>query len=405
MTPDYPPGEWSALLVGLQWVSGTTVEILDNALANRNAIVTHFADLYRTLQEAINTTLCKQEGVTADAIRDAFRQGADQASEVVRKNQAYADALQKAVNAVVTLRGALTDIAARGNNEIHDIQNSKADLATKVTEITEAIAKYQREANEKAAACADDIMGAGEGVVTAQGGTGQSFRGMAHAAGLDGNQQPDLKAIEDHVRGQLNQPAPPGAAPAPPGGPAASMPQPTAPAAPPPAAPPAGGAAANMPQPTAPAAPPPAAPPAGGAAANMPQPTAPVPAAPAAFGGNVPTAAPGPPPMSTMPSAPMGGMAHQRVSGRRLTQQQAGAAGLEYRGADECPHISAGRRVCPGGRCSDRAHRCRRLRLPSLRQRRAHRSRLGTPLPRRSRRPHHPCHPRRWPTPPSRFRP
>ena len=309
MTPDYPPGEWSALLVGLQWVSGTTVEILDNALANRNAIVTHFADLYRTLQEAINTTLCKQEGVTADAIRDAFREGADQALEVVRKNQAYADALQKAVNAVVTLRGALTDIAARGNNEIHDIQNSKADLATKVTEITEAIAKYQREANEKAAACADDIMGAGEGVVTAQGGTGQSFRGMAHAAGLDGNQQPDLKAIEDHVRGQLNQPAPPGAAPAPPGGPAASMPQPTAPAAPPPAAPPAGGAAANMPQPTAPAAPPPAAPPAGGAAANMPQPTAPVPAAPAAFGGNVPTAAPGPPPLSTMPSAPMGGMA------------------------------------------------------------------------------------------------
>lgn len=203
--PDYPPGEWSELLVGFQWVSGTTVTILNHAIANRRAIVTHFTDLRNTLQKAVDTTLVQQEGETADAIRDAFRQGADQAFDTAEKNEAYADALQKAHNDVVALRYFLTDIAERGNKEINDIQNSKADVATKVAKITEAIAKYQREANQKAAACADDIMDAGEGVVTAQGG-GQSFRGMAHAIGLDANKQPDLDDIERQVRSQLNAP-------------------------------------------------------------------------------------------------------------------------------------------------------------------------------------------------------
>ena len=208
---DYPPGEWSAILVGAQWVSRTTVEILDNAVVNRNTVVAHFADLYRTLHQAVDTTLAKQEGATADATRDAFRTGADQAFEVVRKNQAYAQALQKSVNAVVTLRGQLTDIAEKGNQQIRDIQQSKADTATKVAQITEVIANSQRDANQRALACAGEIMDdAGQNVLNAQG-TGQSFRALAHAAGSDNvNRQPDSQAIEAQVRDQLNQPAPQG---------------------------------------------------------------------------------------------------------------------------------------------------------------------------------------------------
>ena len=62
---------------GLLGVDGTTVQILDNAVVNRNMTASHFADLYRTLQQAINTTLAQQEGRTADAIRDALRQDAE----------------------------------------------------------------------------------------------------------------------------------------------------------------------------------------------------------------------------------------------------------------------------------------------------------------------------------------
>lgn len=211
--PDLPPGEWSEIIVGLQWVSGATVTILSHAIANRQTIVTQFSELHDTLQKAIETGLAQQEGMTADAIRDAFQQGVDQAFQVAEKNEAYRKALQQAHNDVVVLRYFLTDIAERGNKEINDIKNSKSDMATKVAKITEAIAKYQREANQKAAACADDIMDAGEGVVTAQG-ANQSFRGLAHATGLGGNQQPDPKAIEGQVRDKLNQPAalPPAAA-------------------------------------------------------------------------------------------------------------------------------------------------------------------------------------------------
>ena len=127
--PDYPPGEWSVLLVGAQWVSITSVTALNNAIANRGTIQTNFSQLHDTLQNAITTTLVGQEGITADAIRDAFRQGADQAAKVAEKNGAYKNALQDALNSVQHLRDKLTDIAKDGNQQINDIlkSNDKVD--------------------------------------------------------------------------------------------------------------------------------------------------------------------------------------------------------------------------------------------------------------------------------------
>ncbi len=217
MTPDYPPGEWSALLVGLQWVSQDTVTILDNAIAKRKSVVANYTSLHDMLQNAINTTLAQQEGATADAIRDAFREGADQAFNVAEKNEAYEKALQQAHNNAVLLRGILTGIADRGNAKIKEILDSEKDYEIKVAEISEEIAECQRDANQAAAACSDNIMDAGEEVLAAQG-KGQSFRGLAHNAGLGGKQQPDLNAIKDQVRGQLDQkPGTPGSDPFPDG--------------------------------------------------------------------------------------------------------------------------------------------------------------------------------------------
>ena len=84
--PDYPPGAYSAMLVGAQWVSITSVSTLNNAIVNRGTIQANFSQLHDTLQNAITTTLVGQEGITADAIRDAFRQGADQAAMIAEKN-------------------------------------------------------------------------------------------------------------------------------------------------------------------------------------------------------------------------------------------------------------------------------------------------------------------------------
>ena len=190
--PDYPPGAYSAMLVGAQWVSITSVTALSNAIANRGTIQTNFSQLHDTLQNAITTTLVGQEGITADAIRDAFRQGADQAAKIAEKNGAYKKALQDALDSVQQLRHKLTDIANDGNKQINDELQSKDDFEIKVAKIAKIIADCQRQANQAAADCAFSIIGAGQGVLDAQG-TGQSFFGMTRDAGIDANQQPDLQ--------------------------------------------------------------------------------------------------------------------------------------------------------------------------------------------------------------------
>jgi hypothetical protein len=309
--PDYPPGAYSAMLVGAQWVSITSVTALSNAIANRGTIQSNFSQLHDTLQNAITTTLVGQEGITADAIRDAFRQGADQAAKIAEKNGVYKKALQDALDSVQQLRAKLTGIANDGNKQINDELQSKDDFAIKVCKIAQIIADHQRQANQAAADCAFSIIGAGQGVLDSQG-TGQSFFGLARDAGIDPNQQPDLKAIEDQVRGQLNQSVPPGAPSGPlAGGGLGAAPEAATPTA---AAPPApGGGLGVLPQaatPTAAARPAP-----GGGLGVLPQAATPTaPAAPAgllAGGGGPGLAAPAQmsaPPLSNMPSAPMGGM-------------------------------------------------------------------------------------------------
>jgi hypothetical protein len=208
--PDYPPGKWSVLLVGAQWVSITSVTALSNAIANRGTIQANFSQLHDTLQQAVTTTLAGQEGETADAIRDAFRQGADQAAQIAEKNGTYKKALQGALDSITHLREKLTQIANEGNQKIDDELKSNDKPDVQVLKIAQYIADGQRQANQAAAECAFSVIGEGQKVVDAQG-TGQSFFGMARDAGVEANQQPNLQAIEDQVRGQLNQPAAPGA--------------------------------------------------------------------------------------------------------------------------------------------------------------------------------------------------
>jgi Family of unknown function (DUF5631)/Family of unknown function (DUF5632) len=314
--PDYPPGQWSVLLVGAQWVSIASVTALNAAIANRGTIQANFSQLHEMLQQAITTTLAGQEGETADAIRDAFREGAEQAANVAEKNGAYKKALQDALDSVQQLRDKLTSIANDGNKQINDELQSKDELPVKVSKIAEIVADHQRQANQAAAESAFSVIGAGQKVVDAQG-NGQSFFGMARDAGIDPNQQPNLQAIENQVRAQLNQP---GSSATPPGGlvaagsPAAAPPPP----APPPQAPaptPGGLVAAGSPA----AAPPPQAPAAtpGGLVANGSSAAAPggaFPAAPAGFspGGSLPTTGGGAPSMGggglSAPSGAMAGM-------------------------------------------------------------------------------------------------
>lgn len=201
---DYPPGEWSALLVGHVWPGARAVTALDTARANRGTINANFAKLYEMLQTALTTTLSGQKGITAEAIQQAFRDGAEQAFQIAEKNGDYRDVLQIVHNSVVELRRKLTGIAAQGNKEIQDIRGSREPLEAKVAKIAAAIAKYQQQAIHAAADCADDIMTAGQKVLDAQG-VGGSFRALAQS--INPTPQSDQNAIENHVRDQLKNPA------------------------------------------------------------------------------------------------------------------------------------------------------------------------------------------------------
>jgi hypothetical protein len=110
---------------------------------------------------------------------------------------------------VTQLREKLTGIANEGNEEIRKELESNDKPETKVTKIAQVIADCQRQANQAAADCAFSIVGEGQKVVDAQG-SGGSFFGMTRDAGIDTNQQPNLQAIEDQVRGRLNPAAPQG---------------------------------------------------------------------------------------------------------------------------------------------------------------------------------------------------
>ena len=148
--PDYPPGQWSVLLVGAQWVSITSVTALNNAIANRGTIQANFSQLHDTLQQAITTTLAGQEGETADAIRDAFRQGADQAAQIAEKNGTYKKALQGALDSVTHLREKLTQIANEGNQKINDELKSNDKPEIKVTKIARV---YRRRSKTSQPSC------------------------------------------------------------------------------------------------------------------------------------------------------------------------------------------------------------------------------------------------------------
>jgi hypothetical protein len=209
MTPDYPPGKYSVLLIGHQWVTLESVAALNNANLNRMMISTNFHNVDNILQTSCNTTLSAQKGMTADDVQEAFRRGAAQARQTAEKNGVKADSYQTAYNSVTELRHELTSIAEDGNMRISDIQKSKDLEAIKYTKIIDVVIDCQRKANQSAAKYGANIMDAGQKIFDAEG-NGKSFRDFARTNGANTGvlfSQFDRKGIEEQVR---NMPGGPG---------------------------------------------------------------------------------------------------------------------------------------------------------------------------------------------------
>ena len=109
------------------------------------------------------------DGVTAESIRDLFKNGEAQATSVSDKNDVKQKAFSDAADALNGLRSALTQIAAEGNAKIDEIMQSKKNAVQKLGEIVDVISEKQGEAASKSTQYGSAITGAIQNVLAADG--------------------------------------------------------------------------------------------------------------------------------------------------------------------------------------------------------------------------------------------
>ena len=204
----FPSGEWSPLIVGDQWPDDQDLIALSHGKINRGNIKTGFTNFADMLRNAQTGPLGEQHGHTADDLRNAFRQGENQARRVAEKNSVKESAYGTAYDSMQSLQHDLTGLADEGNKQIEEIQDSKQPVETKVPQIIAVIHQYRALANLAAAKYGGNVLDAMQRILD-EDGTGQSARQFTQAQGVDlgrmFRQPDDQKDLERQVRGVLNK--------------------------------------------------------------------------------------------------------------------------------------------------------------------------------------------------------
>jgi Family of unknown function (DUF5631)/Family of unknown function (DUF5632) len=207
MTP-FPPGEWSRSLVGDQWPDDQDLMELSHGKINRGNIKTGFTNFADMLRNAQTGPLAKQQGYTADDLRNAFRQGENQARRVAEKNGVKESAYGTAYDSMLSLQHDLTGLAEEGNKQIKEIQDSKEPVEAQVTQIVAVIHQYRALSNLAAAKYSGNVLDGMQRILDEEG-TAQSARQFAQAHGVDVGQmfrqRNDQEDLEDKVRDTLNR--------------------------------------------------------------------------------------------------------------------------------------------------------------------------------------------------------
>jgi len=208
----FPPGEYSIPIVGDQWVDDQDLMALSHGKTNRGNIKTGFSNFADMLRNAQSGPLADQRGHTVDDLRNAYRQGEDQARQVAQKNGAKENAYGSAYDSMVSLQHDLTNVAEEGNKRIKEIQDSKEPAAAKVPQIVAAIHQYRALANIAAAKYSGNVFDAMQRILDAEG-PGQSARQFAQSHGVDvGNmfrQPEDDASLTQQITAKLNDSVPP----------------------------------------------------------------------------------------------------------------------------------------------------------------------------------------------------
>lgn len=199
---DYPPGEWSPILIGHVWPNGSNLTILSNAEHNFADAADRYRGFLEQLSNARSGPLANQQGRTADDLRETFSRGEKYAREVSEKNGIKRSACHIAHDSVRELRSQLTSIAEEGNGYIRKVLDSNEPAPTKIDHITEIVFNHQSQANDKAATCSQNILAVIQTVLNREDIATSSLQ-FAAENGMDNNRMlgsPNKEGIREKVK-------------------------------------------------------------------------------------------------------------------------------------------------------------------------------------------------------------
>ena len=96
---------------------------------------------------------------------DSLLRGEAHSRSVAEKNIVRKAALERAYSATAEFRSQLADIAERGNGRIRAVLDSEQPTGQQVSQIVDLLSRAQTEANIRAAACSQEMLGALQSVL------------------------------------------------------------------------------------------------------------------------------------------------------------------------------------------------------------------------------------------------
>lgn len=154
------------------------------AARNRAAIAEALDRYAETLAATRHGPLARQDGITAETVRERFRTGETLARDLAHRNAEKQAAYTRASDHVVDLRAELSEIAGAGRAEIAAVQSSADPAAAKISRITEVVLTCQASANLAGGKQAANLMDSVQRVLNTAG-PATSARQFASLHGVD----------------------------------------------------------------------------------------------------------------------------------------------------------------------------------------------------------------------------
>lgn len=209
MTPQRD--EWFAILVGHQWPSDASLNVLTTSGAQRSELALEASRYADQLASIRNSALIPQQGITAERTQQAFADGWRNARELATKNHDKERAYALAHTHLVELRNRLSDIATAGALAIHEIESSDDLQQLKVSKIVAVVSESQSAANFEAAKHSEQVLNAIQMNLTASG-LDTPARVFARSHGAEIGKafgSTNIDAVRDSVLGKLHMLLPP----------------------------------------------------------------------------------------------------------------------------------------------------------------------------------------------------